>query len=286
MLRAVQQFFNSYDPLQIAIELIVIWFCVWLVFRFLRGTRGAGIIKGVALVLVVGTLLIRVVGQANDAFARLNFIYDRFLGIAAILLIVVFQQELRQAMIRLGHAWSFRGSREATNVVVDAVAGSVEFLSRNQFGALIAIEREAQLGGLTDTGVQLDAAVGAPLLEAIFWPNSPLHDLGVVIRGDRVVAATVQFPLAEEGVLPPRFGSRHRAAAGLSLESDCVVVIVSEENGAVSIAEHGRLDYDLPRERFRELLAARLELPSEPSRSRDAAPEGTPATAPDPSHAT
>lgn len=251
------------SPWQIAIELIVIGVCVYLVLRFLQGTRGAGVIKGVALVLVVGTLGIRVLGQATDAFERLTWLYERLLGLVAIMLIVVFQPELRQAMVRLGHAWNFRISKEQRHGVIDAIVPAVEFLSKNQFGALIAIERHSGLGGLADSGTSLDAEVSAALLQSIFWPNSPLHDLGTIIKGDRITAASVQFPLAEEGALPPEYGSRHRAAVGVTLESDCVVVIVSEETGRISIAEQGRLVADLSPEQLREMLAERLDAPPE-----------------------
>jgi diadenylate cyclase len=206
----------------------------------------------------VGTLAIRVLGEASDAFARLNFIYDKFLTVVAILLIVVFQPELRQAMIRIGRAWSFRAAKGQMQGLIDAASEAVLFLSKSQFGALIAIERSTRLGGLIEAGTRINAEVSARLLESIFWPNSPLHDLGVIIRGNQILAASVQFPLAEDGVLGHEFGSRHRAAAGLSLESDCVVIVVSEENGAISIAEHGRLEHDIPREAFRAALAHRL----------------------------
>jgi diadenylate cyclase len=269
MLENLQQLIRGYEPWQVAIELLVIGVCVTIVVRFLKGTRGAGIIKGFAVLLVVGTLAVRVLGEATDAFARLNFIYDKFLTVVAILLIVVFQPELRQAMIRLGHAWSFRAVRGQMHGVVDAVSDAVVFLSKSQFGALIAIERSARLGGLIEGGVRINAEVSARLLESIFWPNSPLHDLGTIIRGNQILAASVQFPLAEDGVLGPEFGSRHRAAAGLSLEADCVVIIVSEETGAISIAEHGRLERDISREAFRAALARRLSVTDDVAESPD-----------------
>ncbi len=265
----------SYYWYEVVIELAVIWVCVYLIVRFLAGTRGAGVIKGVFILLVVLTLALRVLGEATDAFGRLNFIYDRFLGLLAILLVVVFQPELRHAMIRLGHTSFLRTTKKHVNQVVEAVSQAVEFLSKNQFGALIAIERDVKLGGLVEVGQEIDAKVSARLLESIFWPNSPLHDLGVVIRGDRVAAAGVQFPLIEEGALGSELGSRHRAAAGLSQESDCLVVIVSEEKGTISLSEGGRVDYDLPREQFREILALRLAAPMTPSAANPAAPEPT-----------
>src|SRR5690606_38386679 len=126
-------------------------------------------------------------------------------------------------------------------------------------------------------GQALDAVISARLLESIFWPNSPLHDLGVVVRGNRIVAAGVQFPLAEEGVLPPRSGSRHRAAAGLTMESDCVVVIVSEETGAISIAANGKIEYNLPRDRLEEILAEKLQAPPvKPAEAESQRPAASP----------
>ncbi|MCA9296869.1 MAG: DNA integrity scanning protein DisA nucleotide-binding domain protein, partial [Phycisphaerales bacterium] len=136
-----------------------------------------------------------------------------------------------------------------------------QFLSKSQFGARIAIERQVQLGGLVEGGQELDSVISARLLETIFWPNSPLHDLGVVIRGDRIVAASVQFPLIEEGAITGTPGSRHRAAAGVCVESDCVVVIVSEETGTISIAQHGRITFDIPRDQIATELAKRLDAP-------------------------
>lgn len=267
-MRVLQQLIQSYELYQVVIELAVIWFCVYVAFRFLRGTRGAGVIKGFVVLLVLLTLL-----MGSDAFGRLNFFYDKFLGLLAIVLIVVFQPELRQAMIRLGRARLFRVSTSQMTQITDAVAEAVDSLSKCQFGALIAIERSVQLGGLVDDGVRLDAEVSARLLEAIFWPNNPLHDLGVVIRGNRIVAASVQFPLVEEGMVPQEFGSRHRAAVGMTVDSDCLVVVVSEETGAISIAEHGTVDADIPRDQIRARLAERLSAPSSGVLAEAAAPK-------------
>ncbi len=262
MFRTIQQvFFGSYGYFDMLVEIAVIWACVYLVFRFLKGTRGAGIVKGFVVLVVVVTLLIKVFGQNTETLGRLNFIYDRFLGLIAILLIVVFQPELRQFMIRLGHARFFRQSSTEVNRVVDAVSEAVELLSKSQFGALIAIERSIGLSGLFEGGDRMDAVVSGRLLGSIFWPNSPLHDLGVVIRGHRILAANVQFPLAEEGSVPQHHGSRHRAAVGVTLESDCIAVVVSEETGSIALVEQGVVEANVPLARFRELLQARLEGP-------------------------
>ena len=144
------QLIRSYQLYQVIIEMAVIWIFVYAVFRFLRGTRGAGIFKGFAILFVLVTLLIRVLGQGSNAFERLNFIYDKFLGLLAVVLIVIFQPELRQAMIRLSHTRQFRGSRGHAREVIEAVREAVEFLGKNQFGALIAIERYPRMRATSD----------------------------------------------------------------------------------------------------------------------------------------
>lgn len=250
--------FTAYSPFEVLIELAVIWVVVFLVIRFLKGTRGAGIIKGLALLLIVGTLVIRLLAQGGDHFQRIYYLYTRSLGFAAIALLVIFQPELRRALIRLGEASFFGNSQRGLEKTVDAVVEACAFLSKNRFGALIAIERQVGLGGLVEGGTQLRADVSARLLQSIFWPNSALHDLGVIIRGDQILAAGVQFPLAEAGELSLDLGSRHRAAVGLSNDSDCIVVVVSEESGIISIAERGQMYRDLTPDDLRTLVQHRL----------------------------
>lgn len=248
----------SIDLLELVIELALIWVVVYVTVRFLQGTRGAGIVKGFA-VLLAAFVLLQLLGLGTERFARLNFIIDYFVGLVAILLIVIFQPELRQATMRLGQARLLRaGRRDEHEPRIDAIAEAVTFLSRSRFGAIIAIERNIRLGSLIEGGQPLDAKLNPSLLESIFWPNSPLHDLGVVIRGERVLAAGVQFPLAEEGTLPTKYGSRHRAAVGLSAESDCVVIVVSEETGTISLADGGHLESPVAVDKVSEILRRSL----------------------------
>lgn len=241
------------ELLEILLEVAVIWIVVYVIFRFLRGTRGARAIKGVALILIVGTLIVQVIAREN-AFERLNFLYSNFLAFASLMLVIVFQPELRRALVRLGEAKLFRqaGLRKAR--VVDQLLGAIRYLSRNKIGALIAIEREVGLQGVVEMGVRLDAEVSKELLDTIFWPGSALHDMGVVVRGDRVVAAGCQFPLAEGENLARDLGSRHRAAIGLSQESDALVLVVSEETGTISVAERGELTRGLTIDELRPIL--------------------------------
>lgn len=242
------------EPHEVLIELAVIWAVVYVIVRFLRGTRGARVIKGMALILIVGTLTVQVLGQGN-AFERLNFLYSNFLAFASLMLVIVFQPELRRALVRLGEARLFRtgGLRKAR--VIEELLASLTYLSKNKIGALIAIERQVGLRGITEAGTSLDAEVSKELLNTIFWPGSALHDMGVVIRGDRIVAAGVQFPLAEGERIPQELGSRHRAAIGLSQETDAIIIVVSEETGTISIAERGELTRGLTIDELRPLLS-------------------------------
>ena len=242
------------DALVVFIELAVIWLVVYAVFRFLRGTRGAGVLKGVIVVLAAIILSLRFAGGGSDSFVRLRFVAEALAGTLALALVVIFQPELRQALVRLGQSRWLAGRDTRFSETAPAIEEAVEFLSRNQFGALIVIERSVPLGDAVRTGVALDSAVSARLLEAIFWPNSPLHDLAVVVSGDRLVAANVQLPLADPENVPPRLGSRHLAAVGITEETDAIVVVVSEQTGAVRIAAGGRLGEPVPVEGFAEEL--------------------------------
>jgi len=241
-------------PWEVAVELAMIWIVVLIIYRFLRGTRGARVIKGVALILVVSVFTIQVFGR-EGSFERLNLLYAKALPIVSITLIIVFQPELRRALVRLGEARLFRQSGLRRAQVIEELVAAIDYLSRNKIGALIAIERRVGLRGIVDLGTKLDAEITKQLLDTIFWPGSALHDMGVVIRGDRVVAAGVQFPLADGENLPQELGSRHRAAIGLSQEADALVLIVSEETGTISVAERGELTRGMSADDLRPILS-------------------------------
>ena len=244
---------GGYDPLEIFIEFALIWIVVWLVFRFLQGTRGARMFKGLGVLLILTSLLILVLTRDN-AFQRIQFLYRGFLGFAALALVVVFQPELRRALVRLGEAKFFRGGATQMQPIVDEIVRAVSYLSKNKIGAIIAIEREVPLGGITELGTPLNSEVTAELLQTIFWPGTALHDMGLVIRDGRMAAAGVQFPLYEGDDVSAELGSRHRAALGLSQEADCLIVVVSEETGAISLAERGQLVRKLSPEALRSML--------------------------------
>ena len=210
-------------------------------------------LKGIALVLI-GLYLLVLLGGNLLGLDQLVFLYREFLGGVVLAIIVVFQPELRRALMRLGETRLFRNWSEQISDDIEQLVESATFLSRRKIGGLIAIEREVGLCGISDTGTRINADLSADLLDTIFWPNSPLHDLGVVVSQGRIAYAGVQFPLAESGELERELGARHRAAVGMSQESDAVVIVVSEETGDISIAESGKLIRKLTPEGLRGLL--------------------------------
>lgn len=245
---------RTYAWWQVAIELLLIGAVVFWVVRFLRGTRGARMLKGISFVLVFLYVITRLLSAPPFGLQRLQFLYGRFLLFASFAIVVVFQPELRRALMRLGETRLFGHWNKEIDQEIEALIEAASFLSRRKIGAVIAIERDVGLGGIAENGTLIDAALSADLLNTIFWPNSPLHDLGVIVSNGRIMYAGVQFPMAESGELERELGARHRAAVGMSQESDAVVLVVSEETGDVSIAERGQLIRKLTPEGLRGLL--------------------------------
>ncbi|MBS3733378.1 MAG: diadenylate cyclase [Phycisphaerae bacterium] len=266
MLEAISRYLTrvaTYNPLVVAVELILIGAVVGWVMRFLRGTRGARLVKGVAFLLVTVYVVIRLLpknlgGEEELGWERIEFLYGKFLLFAFVAAVVAFQPELRRALIQLGQTRLFRGRGEQARAVTDALVESAGFLSRNKIGAIIAVERTVGLGALLESGHHIDADVVPSLLNTIFYPGSPLHDMGAIIRHGRIAAAGCQFPLAESEDVDPSLGSRHRAALGLAQETDAVVLVVSEETGRVSIACEGQLSLGLAAPALREMLLGLL----------------------------
>ncbi len=264
-------------PLETIVELLVIGVCVFFALRFLQGTRGGGVIRGL-IVLIVPLAILVALANTSEHFERLNFFAEQFVTYVFILLIIIFQPELRQAAIRIGQTGLIARLRSSSSVdssTISSISASSSYLSRNQFGGLIAIERENTTNDHTVGGQELDAIISEQLLTSIFWPNNPLHDLGVVVRGDRVLRASSQFPLAYESIkLPADLGSRHRAAVGLSMRCDALIVIISEQTGRVSIADHGTLTV-IDKDEIEKELLVRLERKQEDTVINDGTEQST-----------
>jgi len=257
MNETLNSFFRAlkiYGLWSVTVELLLIGLVVFYVVRFLRGTRGARLLKGIAVVLAVMYVTVHLVATKFH-LDRIDFLYGQLLQFATFAILIVFQPELRRAVMRLGETRLFRGFSDTMNEEIEALVEASTFLSRRKIGALVAIERDVGLGGIAESGTRVNADLTASLLNTIFWPDSPLHDLGVIISQGRVAYAGVQFPLAESGDLERELGSRHRAAVGMSQETDAIVLVVSEETGDVSVAERGTLIRKLTPEGLRGLLA-------------------------------
>jgi diadenylate cyclase len=249
---------GRYDWWVVAIELFLIGFVVYWAVDFLEGTRGERLFRGVIFILVVGVLVLNLLVQQFH-FERLEFLYKRFLIAVLIIAVAAFQPEIRRALMRIGQSRFWAGSSPQLARTVEEITAAVSKLSAERTGAIIVIERQVALGEFIETGILLDAVVTAELLETIFRPGTPLHDMAVVIQGDRVVAAGVQLPLAETGsVGGVELGSRHRAAIGITAGSDAVCVVVSEESGIISLAQNGKLTRNLSESSLREYLVAAI----------------------------
>ncbi len=258
MFDGIQRIFtrlNGYNFFEVLLELLLISAVVYIIFRFLRGTRGARVLVGGGVVLLTAMILVALVGADNAGFDRIRFLLDKVILFTAFALVIVFQPELRRALVRLGEGRIFnRTNITDSERAITQIVKSVAYLSKNKVGAIMAIERSVGLKGIEEAGTPINADLTAELLNTIFWPGSALHDMGVVIRGAKVIAAGVQFPLSEGDELAQELGSRHRAAVGLSLEADCLVVVVSEETGAITLAERGHLLRKLSTEGLRSML--------------------------------
>ena len=261
---------------QFLLENLLIGLVVFWVIRFLQGTRGVRVLKGIVVLLITLYLGVSLLGGFFD-LARLNVLFSQFLFYASFAAIVVFQPELRRALMRLGETRLLRG-RTGTDDEVSELVKACGVLSRRRVGALVALERDDTLTNMAEDATRIDAEVSSALLTTIFHPNTALHDLGVVLRDGRLAFAGVQFPLAESGDLPKELGSRHRAAVGLSAETDAIVVAVSEETGDISIAERGQLHRRVPMERLEALLQEMLNRSvATPTEAKPAKPKVEPA---------
>ena len=233
-------------------EILLLAGAIYYFLLLFRGTRGAAVLSGFIIALLV-------VAGVTQLFQLdvLNWILSRFLAWMAIAVLVIFQPELRRGLAQLGSQNPFTSSQLRIELI-DVLVEMARSLSQKRCGALVAVEREIGFRGLTETGVAVDAKATPELLTTIFFENTPLHDGGVVLRGDRIAAAACIFPLTQREGLSTQLGMRHRAAIGLSEETDALVVVVSEENGDISVAMNGELKRGLDEDGLREFLTKTL----------------------------
>jgi diadenylate cyclase len=262
-MNALSQFLNQlgevirHVSLLEVVDVAVVAFILYQLLRLLRGTQGTQILVGLVLLAVIGFL------STTFNLILLSWLFRNATFFIVIAVIVMFQPELRRALDQLGRIGHIGRplSRYNTRQYNEAISESIraaEKLSAKRTGALIAFEREVGLEDYAATGVKINGEISAEMLQSIFFPNSPLHDGAVIVRGNRVIAAGCLLPLPEEGTVRERLGTRHRAALGLSMASDALVLVVSEETGNISVVEEGKISRNLDPDSLRRRVAVKV----------------------------
>ena len=235
-----------------AIDILLVAIVIYEFLALIRGTRAALILIGLSIVVLA--FYVSRMGE----LVTLNWVISRALPYAVFALIVIFVPEIRQALARLGRRMTLARSAAAEADAYDDIALAANLFSQNQTGALIVIQREIGLRTYIESGVALDAKLSYDLLATLFRPSAPLHDGAAIIQGDRVAAAACFLPLSMNPVLSTQLGTRHRAAIGITEETDAISIIVSEETGSISLAVGGSIDRDLTIEKLREHMSTLL----------------------------
>jgi len=236
-----------------AVDILIVAFLLYKLLMLTKETRASAVLKGL-LVLFLATWI-------SDLFGltAMSWILTNVLSNGALVLVILFQPEIRKALEQLGKGTIrdsiLKGGEDASQQTINEIANCMMNLSRRRVGALIVIEQKIGLKDVIETGTALDSKISAALLENIFEPNTPLHDGAVLIRGDRIMAAGCILSLSEGKGISHELGTRHRAALGISETTDAISLIVSEETGIISFAREGRLTRHLDRSGLEEVLA-------------------------------
>lgn len=247
-------------PIEV-IDVLAVALILYQLLRLVRGTQATQLIVGLVLLGIIGLV-------ANQLhLILLGWLFQNAAPIAVLAIVVLFQPELRRALDqvgRLGHLGNplSRFNPQLFNRSIVEAIRAVDRLAQRRVGALVAFEREVGLEDYAATGVRINGELSAEFLQSIFYPNSPLHDGAVIVRGNTILAAGCLLPLADEAQVRERLGTRHRAAIGLSLASDALVLVVSEETGGISVVENGRIIRNLDGDGLRRKLTGGLETAS------------------------
>ena len=226
------------------LEILILWFLIFQVMLFFEGTKAIQVVRGIAILLVAFFIFQKL------GLERLDWLFRNFFAISIIAILIIFHPEIRQGLARLGQRHIFVPAmrQEDLDLMLKEISQATEILAKDKMGALIAIEKKSSLSGYIESGIRLDAKISSELIQAIFTPNNPLHDGAVIIQHGRIISAGSLFPLAQRQDINRIFGTRHRAALGLSEETDAVIIIVSEERGDISLVYQGKLFKDLSHE--------------------------------------
>lgn len=253
------------------IDIVIVAVLIYQILKMIRETRTMQLVKGIAILLVV----LQISTWLN--FTVINYILRNIMQVGLFMVVVIFQPELRSILEKVGHSKvgklidfsAIQMNDEKIEKVIGELVSATVNLSQTKTGALIVLERETKLGDVGDTGAILNAEITAALLENIFVPNTPLHDGAVIIRDDRIYSAGCVLPLTSNKNLSRELGTRHRAAIGVSEVSDCVVLVVSEETGKISIAINGTLTRNLNENTLKNAIERALLKPAKNSSKLD-----------------
>src|SRR6478672_6157089 len=244
-----------------AVEILILTVGIYYVLRFIRGTRGAPVVTGFLVVLLTFVLVSFLL-----QLKVLQYLLGAFTAYLTLGILVIFQPELRRMLAELGNLPLFATAHEQRENI-EVIIQTVERLSDVRIGALIAIEQSIRLQEAVESGIVVDCAATPEMLETIFFPNNAIHDGGVILKGDRIACAACIFPLTQRKDLNKSLGTRHRAAIGLSEETDAVIVVVSEETGSISYAYKGQFVRGVTLEELRAFLTSVLVTPAGRSRN-------------------
>lgn len=241
------------------IDILIVSFFIYQIMRISRGTRSTELLKGIVVIITIKFL------SSFFSLHTTEYIVDFVIQWSAIALIVIFQPELRRGLQHIGRGslFSIRKKTDPVEDTVGEIAEAVEYMSRRHIGALISIEKESPLTGYIKTGIPIDAKISSEIIINAFIPNTPLHDGAMIIDDFRIASAASYLPLSESPAIPKKYGTRHRAAIGLSEETDAITIVVSEETGAVSIAHRSNLMAEMTVEEMADYLIAELKVEDE-----------------------
>lgn len=242
------------DNWRSAIEILLLWIAIYYGYLYFRGTRGAAVLTGLVVIFMTATLVSQLL-----QLVVISWIIRGLTAFLAIALLIIFQPELRRALAALGshHIFSIvTQNRAAIELLSDA---TFELASR-QFGALIALERDTNIRSFAESGINIDCELSTELIVTVFHPKTPLHDGGMVVNNDRILAAGCIFPVSQREDLSRDLGLRHRAGLGITEETDALAIVVSEETGIVSICHRGIVERKFDPESFKRRLSELLLL--------------------------
>ena len=253
-----QSFFTAHFSTDVVIHLIdilVVWFVIYKLIMLLNGTKAIQVFKGIAVII-----MIRIVSDVIG-LTTVSWLMNQVITYGAIAAIVIFQPEVRRGLEHLGRGSILKSNKKRENdkeYLITQLDEAIQYMSKRKIGALISIEKRDSLVDFVETGISLDSDITSQLLINIFIPNTPLHDGAVIIRDGKIASACSYLPLSENSLIPKEYGTRHRAAIGLSEVSDSITIIVSEETGDVSIAYSNKFSPHLKKEEYIEILNREL----------------------------